>query len=584
MKIRTGVLLALVSVTLVFFLVVALVVPAFISGAAEEIERREAAGALSRVIRIMENELTRLDGTCEDWGKWDDTYFFVKGENEAYPEENLVPETFSSLQLDFMVFYDPAGRILYGKGYDHAQHVPLPVPEELERIPAFPGGDAGGTAGDLPPVSGVIRTPGAPLLASIGPILQNDRSGPVAGYLLVGRYLDEDEIERYSSISIASVSIREPREGDGKGVILSAVPSREIPARVSVSDSDWLSAEVTISDLSGMPAFVATIPIERTAARTARENTLLILVFVILASGAVTAAAILYLDRNVLSRISALEGSVKEIAGTADFSRRTAIPGDDEIASLSRSIDGMLDALERSAAAETAAKNEARLANTKISLLSSITRHDVLNQVMVIRGFADLLKDSIPADSPDRDFVERIGDASRRIEEQLGFMREYELEATPSSMGWRDIREIFLQAAMGRGLFGIRTDVLFEGVSVYSDRLIEKIFYALIDNSVVHGEKVTRITLSFHEEDDTGVLVYEDNGSGIPPGQKEMIFEHGVGRNHGLGLYLARGILQVHGISIRETGEYGRGARFEMRIPRQYYRKAGGAGGPGEPR
>jgi signal transduction histidine kinase len=51
-------------------------------------------------------------------------------------------------------------------------------------------------------------------------------------------------------------------------------------------------------------------------------------------------------------------------------------------------------------------------------------------------------------------------------------------------------------------------------------------------------------------------------------------FERGYRKNTGLGLFLTREILNITGITIRETGEPGRGARFESTVPKEAYRRA----------
>jgi signal transduction histidine kinase len=68
------------------------------------------------------------------------------------------------------------------------------------------------------------------------------------------------------------------------------------------------------------------------------------------------------------------------------------------------------------------------------------------------------------------------------------------------------------------------------------------------------------------------VLVFEDNGVGIPSSEKEMIFERGYGKNTGFGLFLIREILSITGLSIKENGIPGKGVRFEITVPQGVYR------------
>ena len=99
-----------------------------------------------------------------------------------------------------------------------------------------------------------------------------------------------------------------------------------------------------------------------------------------------------------------------------------------------------------------------------------------------------------------------------------------------------------------------------------------KVFFNLLDNSIRHGGRVTEIRVSSHRTDTELTLVWEDNGVGIPAGKKKKIFERGFGKNTGYGLFLVWEILSLTGITIRETGEPGKGARFEIAVPKGEYR------------
>ena len=105
--------------------------------------------------------------------------------------------------------------------------------------------------------------------------------------------------------------------------------------------------------------------------------------------------------------------------------------------------------------------------------------------------------------------------------------------------------------------------------------MITKVFYNLIDNALSHGDHVTNIVFSQEETADGLLLICEDNGVGIPPQDKTRIFTNEFGRDSGLGLFLIREILSISGITLRETGDYGKGARFEMLVKKGYYRRHG---------
>ncbi|MEI6841393.1 MAG: sensor histidine kinase, partial [Methanomicrobiales archaeon] len=107
---------------------------------------------------------------------------------------------------------------------------------------------------------------------------------------------------------------------------------------------------------------------------------------------------------------------------------------------------------------------------------------------------------------------------------------------------------------------------------VFADPLVIKVFYNLMDNAARYGGKITTIRFSVDELDGDHIVVCEDDGDGIVAAEKEKIFERDFGKNTGLGLALSREILSITGITITETGEPGKGARFEINVPENMYR------------
>ena len=210
--------------------------------------------------------------------------------------------------------------------------------------------------------------------------------------------------------------------------------------------------------------------------------------------------------------------------------------------------------------------------NQKLSLLSSITRHDVLNQLIILRGFLRLAGDL--ADKPDeaREYISKAVKAALTIENQINFTRDYQ-DMGAKSPSWQDIRKSIISAKGSLPVVDIRIELERPEVEVLADPLLEKVFYNLIDNAIRYGGgKMKMIRISSREVKEGLVIVFEDDGSGISPRDKKSLFVRGFGKNTGFGLFLSREILSVSGISIEENGTYGEGARFEILVPRGNFR------------
>ena len=208
-----------------------------------------------------------------------------------------------------------------------------------------------------------------------------------------------------------------------------------------------------------------------------------------------------------------------------------------------------------------------RRANRQLSLLSSITRHDIMNNISIILGFLHLGKETGP-DPAQLQYLEKIEASARTIKSQIEFAKAYQ-EIGKQQPRWFDLDAILPRRYLPPT---ITLDSTLNGISVYADPMIEKVFFNLLDNSIRHGEKVSRIHVTSGVSDNCLVIWWEDNGIGIPTDQKERIFEKGYGKNTGLGMFLSREILLLTGIRIREAGIPGTGARFEIMVPRGHFR------------
>jgi PAS domain S-box-containing protein len=229
-------------------------------------------------------------------------------------------------------------------------------------------------------------------------------------------------------------------------------------------------------------------------------------------------------------------------------------------------VAAVRDITERKVAEEALA-----LASKKLTLLSGITRHDINNQLTILLGYHAMLEKKQP-DLIHNNYFCTIKTAAQRISSMILFTKEYEKIGVKAPV-WQDcctlVDTAAKQAPLGKVV--VKND-LPAGQEIYADPLVEKVFYNLMDNAARYGGKITTIRFSFEVHNDDQVMVCEDDGIGIPVNEKDKIFERGFGKNTGLGLALSQEILSITGITIRETGEPGKGARFEMTVPKEAWR------------
>ncbi|MCJ7562532.1 MAG: sensor histidine kinase, partial [Thermoplasmata archaeon] len=280
--------------------------------------------------------------------------------------------------------------------------------------------------------------------------------------------------------------------------------------------------------------------------------------------------------RSITSPIKRLTKAAIDMSH-GDLDRRVEVDRKDEIGQLAQAFNGMaeeLDDLYEDLEVKVATRTaELQVANKKLGILGSITRHDALNQLTVLRGWLSMAQETVKNEAT-RQYLHKVELASENVASYLNFTGEYE-KVGIKNPEWLSVSESFVTSTFGLNLAGIEVKTNLDLLEVYADPMFPKVIRNLVDNSVKHGRSVTKISLSYSESTDGLMLVYADNGQGVPIEVKAKLFERvpRAGRkSHGL--YLSREILLMTGLSIRETGTPGEGVRFEISVPRGKYRFA----------
>lgn len=210
------------------------------------------------------------------------------------------------------------------------------------------------------------------------------------------------------------------------------------------------------------------------------------------------------------------------------------------------------------------------LARKNLNLFFSMTRHDILNQLMVVSGSLELA--SYGLQEPELlQHLTRAQTAAKNIQRQISFSREYDnLGATIPT--WQRVSAVIHRAFFELQVDAFKLEMPEDPVEVFADPLLEKVFFHLFQYQHKYGEKVTRIVVAYQYTSTGLILTVSDNGIGIPPTEKTHLFVRSSGDGKTLGLFLAQKILEITGLTIQEAGEYKKGTRFDIIIPMNGFR------------
>jgi PAS domain S-box-containing protein len=210
--------------------------------------------------------------------------------------------------------------------------------------------------------------------------------------------------------------------------------------------------------------------------------------------------------------------------------------------------------------------------NKKLNILNDITRRDLSNQIFILKSYLELVKSSATGHDLILRNLQKIDPIVQSVSDITEFTRDYQDmgESTPK---WQNVKLALLFGISHVSLGTIQHSLETENLEIFADSLLEKAFQGLFENTLAHGGPATRVRASYRRDADTVVIIFEDDGAGIPQEMKERIFlREGGGRASVRGLFFVREILDLTGITIRETGEPGKGARFEISVPKGTFR------------
>ncbi len=370
MNLRSKTLIVIAISFLIFILIIYFFSEKILITGIERLEKDEAYNEIERVTGILYDEIYSLDETNYDWAAWDDTYEFIKNHNEEYIESNLVNSTFTALDINVILYFNSTGDLVYGKAFDIENESVIELPEGiLNYIKEHPFLiHHKNTDSD---VAGIAVINGKTVLLTSRPILTSNDKGPIRGTLIMIRYLNERQLAEISKLSMVPLYLH----------ILSGEIEKE--KFVKTLNKNYLAVFKVLKDINGKPAIMIEARLKRDIYRH-EETVINYFIFSLIVMAILTLfITFLLIEGTVTSKIVRLSNELNEIAESGDTTKRIKEEGDDEIGRLQKSINSMLDSIEKS-------KRKIEELLEKEKRMKAMLAHYFFNPIAIAKGYLQL--------------------------------------------------------------------------------------------------------------------------------------------------------------------------------------------------
>jgi len=314
-----------------------------------EIERHDTHQKVEQALAALSHTLSQLEADTVDRAAWDDTYAFIESESNEYIQSNLTDETFVNLRLNVMVFIHSSGRVVFDKAFDLHNEEEIAISQGVTQYLSTTGLLLGHPGTESSPL-GIILLDEGPMSIVSQPILTSDYEGPARGTLIFGRYLDSAEIDRLTQITTFPLTIRPISDIQMQTDFQKALASlsEEEPIFVQALNTQNIAGYTLIRDVYGDSSLVLRVDVPRDIYNRGQTTVYQYVLSALAVSLVVAVMAMVFMERQILSRFTSLIKGVNHIATSGDVSARISMTGGDELALVASTIDGMLGALQES--------------------------------------------------------------------------------------------------------------------------------------------------------------------------------------------------------------------------------------------
>lgn len=343
-----------------------------------ELEENLLREDLNRVVAALERDHSFLSSVAADWGYWDETYWFIKGRNPAFVEENLTPTTLEGLGVDLMLFYDANLHRVADFSIIPLTLNPIAPPPDIDSQIFH------NLLGSLPPAAdfeqhGLLPTQFGPLQFASRAILRNDAVGQPAGLIVIGRYLNDLRVAELESATHSAIQIESIENPQLPEVFRSALSAFEntgekiwIFGLAEARRTPQISGYSILSTPSGKNFLILQIRKTPVIFNIGIDNFGKYLLFLTMLALVMGALSWHYFNKTLTSRLYAIIRAINRFRETRDFSITIPVRGRDELSQLGTALSQMIADLGRYHYALAASERQYREMLQKMRLIAVI--------------------------------------------------------------------------------------------------------------------------------------------------------------------------------------------------------------------
>jgi signal transduction histidine kinase len=590
MNIRRKTFIIIALIALISSITIYYVTASLLTSTVSLAEKNHIAEDMERFHMSLTNELTRLDGVVGDWANWDDTYQFIQDNNTNYVDTNIVLEAFTDLRINTMAFINIDNSIVFTKTYNitNSEEISLNFTQILKNYNFTINQDYAQT-------NGIIETEKGLMLISYSPILTSNYQGPAKGLVIIGLFVDSNEIHLLENTTKLSISVDDFSQNipnDAKSI--ESVLNNKDEVYVSPLNETWNAGYMNLIDINSNPVALLRIVTLRTELIQLNSSLNYLSGATAIMGVILLFSSYFLLEKFILSRLMKMSRSVEKTTINGTNLNHIEVAGKDEVSYLAGKINQMIDTinisqtqlqdyannLEKKVDEKTLELKETQsklLRSERLAVIgqmASMVAHDLRSPLSAIlnANFFLKMKSNLKEDQSVQKTIKLIDDgldnANKIVNDLLDYSREIVLEKQKANL------KNLVSDSISSSRLTEKTQVInFVDDSIEANidsYKIKRVIINLINNAIDAMPDGGIIKVQGFANKDGVHLSVADNGKGISKENQNKLWQPlftTKSKGIGLGLIICKRFVEAHGGQINVESIEGKGTTFLIRLP-----------------